>query len=131
MTGLDELATRLDQSADRVGPETNRTVQQQARLGLAMIKWNASGRPGPNIITGDYFDSWESVPFAVPVGGGADLHTDEPQGRRLEFGFMNMFDSLGRFYRQPPFPHVEPAVDELSEQYQDAFKDALDRIFRS
>ncbi|MFF1298142.1 MULTISPECIES: hypothetical protein [unclassified Streptomyces] len=128
---LADLAARLDQSADRVGPETRRTVQQQARLTLAMIKWNASGRPGPNIITGDYFDSWESVPFPVPDGGGADIHTDRPQAPRLEYGFMNMTDSLGRYYRQPPFPHVEPAVDEISDQYVDAFKDALDRIFRS
>lgn len=126
---LDDLAPRLDRAADRVGPETNRTVQQQARLALAMIKFNASGRPGPNIITGDYFDSWESVPFAVPDGGGADIHTDRPQGRRLEYGFMNRYDSIGRFYRQPPFPHVEPAVNDLSPEYERAFHQALDRIF--
>lgn len=126
---LEELGPRLERAADRVGPETNRTVQQQARLVRAMIRFNASGRPGPNIITGDYFDSWRTEPFGVPDGGGAIVGTDEPQGRRLELGFMNMYDSLGRFYRQPPFPHVEPAVNELSDEYADAFKDALDRIF--
>jgi hypothetical protein len=42
---------------------------------------------------------------------------------------MNRYDSIGRFYRQPPFPHVEPAVNELSAEYERAFKDALDRIF--
>ncbi|MGQ4437907.1 HK97 gp10 family phage protein [Streptomyces alboviridis] len=129
---LDELADRLEQAADRVGPEVNRTVQQQARLLRAMIRFNASGRPGPNIITGDYFDSWgPAQPFAVPDGGGATLGTTEPQGRRLEYGFMNMFDSLGRFFQQPPYPHVEPAVNELSDEYADAFKAALDRIFGS
>lgn len=127
---LEELGPRLARAADRVGSETNRTVQQQARLVRAMIRFNASGRPGPNIITGDYFDSWgPAQPFAVPDGGGAIVGTDRPQGRRLEFGFMNMYDSLGRFYRQPPFPHVEPAVNELSDEYADAFKDALGRIF--
>ncbi|MFJ7023259.1 hypothetical protein ACIQUW_33350 [Streptomyces sp. NPDC101117] len=129
---LDDLAPRLEQAARRVGPETNRTVQQQARLLRAMIRFNASGRPGPNIITGDYFDSWEPArPFPVPDGGGAELGTDRPQARRLEFGFMNRFDSLGRFYRQPPFPHVEPAVTELSADYEQAFREALDRIFGS
>lgn len=129
---LDDLATRLERAADRVGPETNRTVQQQARLLRAMIRFNASGRPGPNIITGDYFDSWgPAQPFPVPDGGGALLGTDRPQARRLEFGFMEMYDSLGRFYRQPPFPHVEPAVNELSAEYQQAFHAALDRIFGS
>jgi hypothetical protein len=129
---LDELADRMDQAADRVGPEINRTVQQQARLARAMIRYNASGRPGPNIITGDYFDSWgPAQPFAVPDGGGATLGTTAPQGRRLEYGFMNMYDSLGRFYRQPPFPHVQPAYEELDAEYRDAFKAALDRIFGS
>jgi hypothetical protein len=126
---LDELAPRLERAADRVGPETDRTVQQQARLLRALIKENASGRPGPNVISGDYRGSWKRLPFPVADGGGADVGTDRPQGRRLEYGFMNMYDSLGRFYRQPPFPHVEPAVNELSAGYKDAFRPALDRIF--
>jgi hypothetical protein len=126
---LDELGPRLERAADRVGPETNRTVQQQARLARAMIRYNASGRPGPNIITGQYFDSWRIEPFTVPDGGGAIVGTDRPQGRRLEFGFWNMRDILGRLFFQPPYPHVEPAVIELSAEYEQAFKDALDRIF--
>lgn len=128
---LDELADRLDRSADRVGPEVNRTVQQQARLLRALIKENASGRPGPNVITDDYRGSWKRYPFQVAYGGGADVATDRPQGRRLEYGFFERYDSLGRFYRQPPFPHVEPAVNELSPEYERAFTDALDRIFGS
>lgn len=127
---LADLGPRLERAADRVGPEVNRTVQQQARLARAMIRWNASGRPGPNIISGDYFDSWgPAQPFAVPDGGGAMLGTDRPQARRLEYGFMERYDVLGRYYEQPPFPHVEPAVNELSEEYVDAFKDACARIF--
>ncbi|MEU1134257.1 hypothetical protein ABZ383_31105 [Streptomyces sp. NPDC005900] len=94
---LDELAGRLDASADRVGPEINRTVQQQARLLRALIRENASGRPGPNIITGQYFDSWRSEPFHVPEGGGATVGTNRPQGRRLEYGFVGT-DSIGRHY---------------------------------
>jgi len=126
---LDDLAQRLEQAANRVGPETNRTVQQQGRLLRALIMENASGRPGPNVISGDYRGSWKPEPFPVPDGGGVEIGTREPQGRRLEYGFMNRYDSLGRFYRQPPFPHVEPAVNELSPEYQRAFHQALDRIF--
>lgn len=129
---LDELADRLETAADRVGPEVNRTVQQQARLLRAMIRWNASGRPGPNIISGDYFDSWgPAQPFAVPDGGGATLGTTQPYGRRLEFGFWDMTDRIGRHFFQPPYAHVQPAVTELSDEYEDAFKAALDRIFGS
>lgn len=99
---LDDLAQRLEQAADRVGPETNRTVKQQARLARAMIRMNASGRPGPNIITGAYWDSWRIEPFAVPDGGGAVIGTTKPQGRRLEYGFWDMTDSIGRHFFQPP-----------------------------
>ena len=128
---LDDLADRLERSADRVGPEVNRTVQQQGRLLRALIMENASGRPGPNVISGDYRGSWRPVPFGVPDGGGVVVGTDAPQGRRLEYGFFEMYDSLGRFFRQVPRPHVDPAVNELSPEYERAFTDALDRIFGS
>lgn len=126
---LDDLAHRLERAADRVGPETGRTVQQQARLLRALIMEHASGRPGPNVITGAYRSSWHVEAFPVPNGGGAEVGTTAPQGRRLEYGFYDMTDSLGRHFFQPPFPHVEPAVHELSEGYERAFTDALDRIF--
>ena len=126
---LEDLATRLERAADRVGPELNRTVQQQARLLRALIMENASGRPGPNVITDDYRTSWKALPFAVPDGGGADVGTDQPQGRRLEYGFYDRTDSIGRHFLQVPRPHVEPAVNELSPEYKQAFGDALDRIF--
>jgi hypothetical protein len=128
---LDELADRLEQAAGRVGPETNRTVQQQARLARALIRERASGRPGPNIITGQYVASWRIEPFPVPDGGGAVVGTNAPQGRRLEYGFYDMTDSIGRHFFQVPRPHVEPAVNELSPEYERAFGDALDRIFGS
>ncbi|GAA3153614.1 HK97 gp10 family phage protein [Streptomyces rectiviolaceus] len=128
---LDELAGRLEQSADRVGPEVNRTVQQMARLARALIRENASGRPGPNIITGQYVASWQIEPFGVPDGGGAVIGTSAPQGRRLEYGFYDMTDSVGRHFFQVPRPHVDPAVNELSSEYEQAFHDACDRIFGS
>jgi hypothetical protein len=92
---------------------------------------NASGRPGPNVITGDYRGSWRIEPSAVPDGGGAEVGTDRPQGRRLEYGFYDMTDSIGRHFFQVPRPHVEPAVNELSPEYEQAFHQALDRIFGS
>ncbi|MFF8910511.1 HK97 gp10 family phage protein [Streptomyces olivaceoviridis] len=128
---LDDLAGRLEQAAVRVGPEVNRTVQQQARLLRALIQERASGRPGPNVITGAYRGSWRTEAFGVPDGGGAEVGTDKPQGRRLEYGFWDMTDSIGRHFFQPPYPHVGPAVNELSPEYEQAFIDALDRIFGS
>lgn len=126
---LGELADRLEQAAARVGPETQRTVHRQAEELRDTIRANASGRPGPNVITGAYRQSWRIETFAVPNGGGAEVGTDKPQGRRLEFGFFDMTDSLGRHYFQPPFPHAEPAVTELSARYEQAFRSTLDDIF--
>ncbi|MFE7780266.1 HK97 gp10 family phage protein [Streptomyces nigrescens] len=126
---LGDLADRLDQAADRVGPETQRTVRRQADRLRDAIRQNASGRPGPNVITGQYRASWSVEEFPVPDGGGAEIGTRQPQGRRLEFGFYDMTDSIGRHYFQPPFPHVEPAVNTLSPQIQAAFREALDDIF--
>lgn len=125
---LGDLADRLDAAADRVGPEIQRTVRSQADRLRDAIRRNASGRPGPNVITGAYRASWRVEEFAVPHGGGAEIGTDKPQGRRLEFGFVGA-DSLGRIYNQPPFAHVEPALNELSPQIQAAFRTALDDIF--
>jgi hypothetical protein len=126
---LADLADRLERAADRVGPEIDRTVQQQGRLLRALIMERASGRPGPNVITGDYRSSWKPEPFGVPDGGGVDIGTHEPQGRRLEYGFYDMTDSIGRHYFQPPFPHVGPSVNELEDDWPDPFKAACDRIF--
>lgn len=128
---LEQLADRLERAADRVGPEVRQTVHNQADKLRDRIRANASGRPGPNVITGRYRASWTVGEFPVPDGGGADVGTNEPQGKRLEFGFYDMTDSLGRHYFQPPFPHVEPAVNEISPSYEQAFRDALTRIFGS
>lgn len=126
---LNGLADRLDEAASRVGPEINRTVQQQGRLLRALIMERASGRPGPNVISGDYRGSWEPEPFGVPDGGGVEVGTREPQGRRLEYGFYDMTDSIGRHFFQRPLPHVGPSVNELEQNWPDPFKQACDRIF--
>jgi hypothetical protein len=125
---LDELADRLDDAADRTGDVVERRMQHVATLGIARIRQNASGRPGPNVITGRYRASWRSETLAIPHGAECTLGTDAPQGRRLEFGFVGP-DSLGRVYNQPPFPHVGPALgyieDTLHEQMYAAVGEIL------
>jgi hypothetical protein len=43
--------------------------------------------------------------------------TDLPYGRRLEYGFNNMTDSLGRTYHQLPQPHFRPVIDTEMPKY--------------
>lgn len=85
-------------------------VAKHGQLLQTRVMANASGRPGPNVVTGDYR---RSIALRVFRNGGmavAVVGTNKPQGRRLEFGFHGV-DSLGRAYNQPPYPHFGPAVD--------------------
>ena len=108
---LDGLADRLDAAADAIGPTIERRMRHVGALGAGKIKANASGRPGPNVISSDYRDSWrDTPPRPLPYGAQCTIGTTEPQGRRLEFGFWDMTDSIGRHFYQPPYPHVQPAL---------------------
>jgi hypothetical protein len=129
---LDELADRLETAADQIGPVVERRMRHVGTLGVARIKANASGRPGPmvrNTEEPNYRDSWKSVPSGIPYGAECVIGTAKPQGKRLEFGFVGP-DSLGRVYNQPPFPHVQPALefieDTLHEQMRAAVGEILD-----
>ncbi|MCI3279092.1 hypothetical protein [Streptomyces cylindrosporus] len=111
----DELADRLEHAAMKIGPAVQKGVKHTATVGAARIRGNASGRPGPNVISGDYRNSWQPAPVVpLPYGAMCTIGTDRPQGRRLEWGFVGT-DSLGRSYDQPPFPHVEPAIGFIGE----------------
>lgn len=125
----DELADRLEAAANRLGPAIERRVQHAAELGRGMIRANASGRPGPNVITGKYRSSWRTVTRGIPYGAECTIGTDAPQGRRLEFGFYNMTDSIGRHFYQPPFPHVGPAIPVIQNLLKDAMRDAAAEVF--
>lgn len=65
--------------------------------------------PGPNVATEDYV---RSIGLKITRSGGAHVatvSTNLPQARRLELGFIGV-DSLGRAYRQSPYPHWRPAI---------------------
>lgn len=111
----EELADRLEHAAVKIGPAIQRGVAHTAELGAARVRGYASGRPGPNVISGDYRDSWQPAPIRrFPYGALCTIGTDLPYGRRLEFGFTGT-DSLGRYYEQKPFPHVQPALPFIGQ----------------
>jgi hypothetical protein len=49
---------------------------------------------------------------------------DQPQGPRLEFGFVGR-DVLGRFYNQAARPHIRPALDENKDSAINEFRGAV------
>jgi hypothetical protein len=76
---------------------------------LEEVKKNASGRPGPNIVTGRYVNSFMIV--------GHKVVNPSPQTYRLEYGFIGR-DALGRRYAQPPYPHFRPALAKIGPEYR-------------
>ncbi|MGW3193174.1 HK97 gp10 family phage protein [Streptomyces sp. NPDC001118] len=112
----------------RLGPaaraRTRTITRHHAMLLRVRIQRNASGRPGPNVITGQYRASWD---VRMITSGGqvtAEVFTDAPQARRLEYGFVGV-DALGRHYRQPPYPHVEPAFRQAEPAFVQALEDGV------
>lgn len=83
---------------------------------MAQVKANASGRPGPRAITGEYRRSINMDIRRGALGTVGVVGTNAAQGRRLELGFSGT-DSMGRSYNQPPFPHFGPAVDKYKDDY--------------
>lgn len=100
-----------------------RDIQQASLIGLnialvegvRLLKGFSSGRPGPNIRTGDYVRSIRAKPV-TKLGGTGYIGSPRPQAARLEFGFYGR-DSLNRQYNQPPFPHFAPTQMALRTRF--------------
>lgn len=109
--------------------QMGKLVRHYGQLLRTRVMANASGRPGPRSITGDYRRSWVHEHRG---GGGlatSTVGTNAVQARRLENGFHGM-DSLGRVYSQPPFPHARPAFDQTAPEFERAGSDLLGRLLR-
>ncbi|MFB7446007.1 HK97 gp10 family phage protein [Streptomyces mirabilis] len=118
-TSADEVAAALEGRAALVLPLAVSVVRHYAMLLETQIKANASGRPGPNVITGDYRRSWTHEVYVTGDMVSGVVGTNKPQARRLEYGFVGV-DSLGRVYDQPPYAHVGPAVQTVGPQFVQA-----------
>ncbi len=55
----------------------------------------------------------------------AYVGTDAPQARRLEYGFFDMVDKLGRHFMQYPRPHWRPTWDANLDRYMQIMMAAL------
>ncbi|MBY8884783.1 HK97 gp10 family phage protein [Streptomyces sp. PTM05] len=118
------LAAAIAGLGPAVRARTATITRHYAMLMRVRIQRNASGRPGPNVITGQYRASWD---VRMAPGGGqvvAEVFSDAPQARRLEYGFVGV-DAIGRHYRQPPFPHVEPAFRRTEPEFLRALADGM------
>ncbi len=55
----------------------------------------------------------DSIGYQIVSPTEVDITVGVPYGRRLEYGFSGMTDSLGRFFPYwPAEPYMQPALDE-------------------
>jgi hypothetical protein len=118
------VARNLSIQASQAQLRAVRVTQQFTVLLETRVKANASGRPGPRAITGNY-RRWINSRVSIGKLIVGTVGTNAPQGNRLEYGFVGT-DSLGRVYDQPPYQHFGPAALVTSPE----FADAVGRIVR-
>ncbi len=115
-TNMPEFAAALNAKAIGTSAQAIAVTRHYTYLLLERTRENASGRPGPNVITGEYRAAFRAT-FRQRLHLYEGLVSNEkPQALRLEFGFVG-YDALGRYYNQPPFPHMRPAFEETRYEY--------------
>jgi hypothetical protein len=116
ITGVDETLAAIDNLTKVVVP---RLASTGVRLAGNEYK-NDVQRIAP-YQTGTYRRSIHVEPTTGVVYDGGNPYvlvgTDLPYARRLEYGFWDMVDRLGRRYFQRAQPHFRPALDLNLEKY--------------
>ena len=107
VSGVPEFEAAIGVMKAAVEAATIEAVKQGAALIEAGAKARSSGRPGPNVRSGSHR---RSIHVEGPtIGDGqvsAQIGPSMKYSRRLELGFMDMKDSLGRLYHQRPLPKM-------------------------
>lgn len=106
MSDWDSLAAAMTRMAVGVPKAAADGRKKAANDTLGKVKANASGRPGPRRVTGDYTRSMN----VAHSGDESVVSTNAAQALRLEHGFHGA-DSRGRHYNQGPLPHWRPAFE--------------------
>lgn len=121
LSGLKRFADKIDRFSASVPPAMDQNKDAHLKLLLEQVRRNASGRPGPNIVTGHYVSSFMIVEDKVV--------NPSRQTRRLEYGFSGV-DSLGRHYDQPAFPHFRPALAIVGQEYRKSIVPLMLELWR-
>ncbi len=124
--GQKELIDMLLQFDGKLNVKLGQKIAQAAAMVEGDAKRNASGRPGPNVQTGNLR---ARITHVVAADGlSARVGTIVEYAPRLEFGFSGS-DSKGRVYNQKPYPFLYPALaanfEKIKRMITDAVKEAL------
>lgn len=127
IVGASEVAAAFEAGAAALPTALGRALDDYGQTLADAVRSHASGRPGPNIITGEYVGSVEVRDGGAGPGTSVAVGTDAPQGWRLEMGFHGT-DSAGRSFQQPPYPHWGPAVDETEGALDEALAAVIEAL---
>ena len=131
VTGVGDLAAKFRALADDIkGPALEAATRAAALPVLNQVRITEPEGGRTPYKTGTYRRGWhletvEKTPERCTVIVG----NDQPQGPRLEFGFVGA-DKLGRVYNQAARPHIRPALDENRGAAVDEFRAAIGDIIR-
>lgn len=112
--GLSQVRRKLQNMPGNIEEGAYIGTARVVLRGQSIVRGKASGRPGPRVITGAYRRSINGQVQRTPGGARGVIGTNAPQAARLEYGFSGA-DRLGRVYRQPPYPHFQPALPEIEK----------------
>lgn len=118
LSGADALAAYTEVAIPQLKARTTQAVRDFSSMLVERIQTAASGRPGPNIVTGNLYGSMiiDRTIGDTDGWGVATVGTEVPYSRRLELGFYGT-DSLGRTYSQQPYPFFSRAIEGSVDEF--------------
>lgn len=113
--------TKLEGFAALLNPEVTKALTQAGELLVTTAQantWTVFANPTGRLASSIYF--YVVSPMEV------DLAVAVPYGRRREYGFSGMTDSLGRFFPSDPAkPYLQPAIDTDTPLVQELMATAV------
>lgn len=116
---IDKASTSLMQSASRTQSLITQSIAMFGPILWSSVRQHASGRPGPNVITGDYRNS---ITLDI-TGNTAEVYTDEDYGADLEYGHGTKGGK-----KVSAFLHFRPASLETEPKFVDYLKSRIKEI---
>ena len=129
--GAEDLAAKFRALADDIkGPALEAATRAAALPVLNQVRITEPEGGRTPYKTGTYRRGWhlETV-VKTPERCTVIVGNDQPQGPRLEFGFVGA-DKLGRVYNQAARPHIRPALDENRGAAVNEFRAAIGDTIR-
>jgi|SRR5579864_4785470 len=128
--GLSEFSAALSRITAQADAGSKRAIARGAAEVEKVAKENASGAPGPEVVTGTLRRGVRhtTVHRVGLVGWQSEVGPTVIYSRRIDLGFIGA-DSLGRIYKQQPRPFFTSAwasvVSRLPRIYAEEWAKAL------